>query len=390
MAKVIQSIKPLLYGVVGLLVIIMISVTMWYYNMFKNRKNEGFSSGGVVSLISKNGNECPTSAQRKEDGKIHVEPQGRSFDTMADYIIWFSSLSTAGEICIPPYVKGPREVDVVQSSTAPSTGDREVGVLPGTIEKQNTFGNVFTKQVEGEQTYAKTKIDKLDDYEYTRIFQNEFSPRSELSRTAVNSLMAKNQFDWAKLPFNSQTKMDKETEFIAGRKDNVFRDPKTGVYFKNIEGMTVVPPDVETFEANEKATLEGFQSEKPENLINHDVEEVAEMVKKMYENDPHWEPVVERVGENEYRVSELRPKARKERYAEAMDDEEKTVERAKEGGLITPNIDVEGGGSIDPYFDKKGVIDYSNDRFHEYKDFKQWTPGLERMFAPTLDTTNWL
>jgi hypothetical protein len=65
-----------------------------------------------------------------------------------------------------------------------------------------------------------------------------------------------------------------------------------------------------------------------------------------------------------------------------------TVERAKADGLISANVEVE--GSIDPYFDKRGVLDYSNDRFHEYNDFKKWTPGLERMFAPTLDTTNWL
>jgi hypothetical protein len=386
MAKL-QTMKPLLYGIIGLIIVILASVAIWYHTMFKNLKTEGFS--GVVSLTPSNGNECPTSAQRKQDGKIHVEPQGRSFDTMADYVAWFSSVIAAGELCIPPYVKGPREVDVVQASTAPSTGDREVGVSPEQVEKQNTFGNVFTKQVEGEQTYAKTDINKMDDYEYTRIFQNESSPRGELSRTAVNSLMAKNQFDWSILPFNSQARADKETEFISGRKDNAFRDPKTGVFFKNIEGMTVMPPDVDTSEAKEKAGLEGFTSEKPENLLmNHDLDEVAQMVKKMYENDPNWEPVVERIGENEYRVSELRPKPRKERYADASGDDESTIERAKEGGKITPSVVVEGGA--DPYFDKQGVLDYSNDRFHEYKDFKQWTPGLERMFAPTLDTTNWL
>lgn len=382
-----KSIKDLLYGIAGLFAIFVICITLWYYNMFKNLKKEGFS-GGVTSLVSSNGNECPTSAQRKEDGKIHVEPQGRSFDTMSDYIIWFSSVVAAGEVCIPPYVKGPREVDVVQSSTSPSMGDRKIGALPDQIEQQNTFGNVFTKQVEGEQTYAKTPINKMDDYEYTRIFQNEYSPRSELSKTTVNSLMAKNQFDWSVLPFNSQTRIDKEVEFIAGRKETLWREPKTGVFFKNMDGQTVVPPDGDANEAQEKAGLEGFTSEKPEDLLSHDTEEVATMVQKMYANDPNWEPVVERVGENEYRVSELRPKPRKEKYLDANADEEKNVERAKEGGLISAEIDVEGGQ--DPYFDKKGVIDYSNDRFHEYKDFKQWTPGLERMFAPTLDTTNWI
>jgi len=354
--------------------------------MFNNYKiKEGFSSKGVVSLTSKNGNECPLSAIRKEDGKIHVEPQGVSFDTMGDYVIWLSSLSTAGEICIPPYVKGPREVDVVQE-TSSNTGNREIGNLKEPISEQNTFGNVFTKQVEGEQTYAKTPINKMDDYEYTRIFQNENSPRGELSKTTVNSLTAKNQFDWAKLPFNSETRTAAENEFVTGRMDNATRDPKSGVFFNNLEGANILPPD-STLDSKEKNNLESFKEESAEHLLQHDSDDVAEMVKKMYENDPNWEPVVERIGTNEYRVSELRPKPRKEQYADSHED--MTIERAKADGIISPTVEVE-SNSTDPYFDKRGVLDYSNDRFHEYNDFRKWTPGLERMFAPTLDTTNWL
>jgi hypothetical protein len=154
-----------------------------------------------------------------------------------------------------------------------------------------------------------------------------------------------------------------------------------------MEGMSVEPPDADAIDAAEKASLEAFKSEAPENLLlQHDTEDIAAMVKKMYENDPNWEPVVEHVGANNYRVSELRPRARKEKYA---GHEEETIERAKLGGLVSPQIVIENEG-IDPYFDKKGVLDYTNDRFHEYKDFKHWTPGLERMFAPTLDTGDWL
>ena len=43
----------------------------------------------------------------------------------------------------------------------------------------------------------------------------------------------------------------------------------------------------------------------------------------------------------------------------------------------------------DPYFDKSGVVDKANDRFWNYKEFNKWTPGLERMFAPTVDTKDW-
>ena len=44
----------------------------------------------------------------------------------------------------------------------------------------------------------------------------------------------------------------------------------------------------------------------------------------------------------------------------------------------------------DPYFDKGGVIDYEGDRFYKYDNFSKWTPGLERMFAPTFDQNDWV
>ena len=380
-----KSTNLFLYTLIALVGLVLCGVAAWYSTMLRKYKSyEGFA-GGVAFLTNSKENDCPLSAERKDDGKIHVQPQNQKFDTMGDYVAWLSSLSAAGSMCVPPYVKGPREVDVLQTTTSPNPGDREVGALGKQVAQQNTSQNLFTRQVEGENTYAKTPINKLDDYEYTRIFQNENSPRSELSKTTVNSLMAKNQWDWSKLPFNSDARADAETEFVAGRLDSAHRDPKTGVFFKNVEGMSVVPPDEDAAAIREKASLKAYEAAPATALMEHNVEDVAVMVKKMYAEDPNWEPVVEKVGDNEYRVSELRPKARKEKYEENQD---MTIERAKEGGLIQAQVDVEGGRQ-DPYFDKQGVLDYSNDRFWEYKDFKKWTPGLERMFAPTLDTTNW-
>jgi len=380
-----KSTNLFLYSLIALVGLVLCGVAAWYSTMLRKHKSiEGFASG-VAFLTNSKENDCPLSAERKDDGKIHVQPQNQKFDTMGDYVAWLSSLSAAGSMCVPPYVKGPREVDVIQGGS-PSPGDREVGTTGKQVAQQNTSQNLFTRQVEGENTYAKTPINKLDDYEYTRIFQNENSPRSELSKTTVNSLMAKNQWDWSKLPFNSEARADAETEFVAGRLDSAQRDPKTGVFFKNVEGMTVVPPDEDAAAIREKAAMKAYEPAPATALMEHNVDDVAAMVKKMYAEDPNWEPVVEKVGDNEYRVSELRPKARKEKYAENQD---MTIERAKEGGLIQAQVDVEGGRQ-DPYFDKQGVLDYSNDRFWEYKDFKKWTPGLERMFAPTLDTTNWI
>jgi hypothetical protein len=368
----------LLYVALILISVVLCSVVIWYVQMFQNYKKEGFSSSSLASLTNSVENECPVSAERVADGRILVQPHNKYFDQMPDYVAWISSLIASGSMCTPPIVKGPREVIV--------TSDRDTGPNKHVIEKQNRSGNVFTKQVEGEMTSAKTPINKLDDYEYTRIFQNESSPRGELSRSTVNSLMAKNQWDWAKLPFNSEIRKSAEDDFVAGRADSAFRDPKTGVYFKAVEGFSVNPPDVGALDEKEKAILEPFKSKPAERLLlQHDLTEVAALVKKMYADDPNWEPVIEKVNDHEYRVAELRPRLKKEKYA---GEEEQTIERAKESGKIQAAVTVEGGNK-DPYFDKNGVVDYSNDRFWEYKDFKKWTPGLERMFAPTLDTNNW-
>jgi hypothetical protein len=46
-------------------------------------------------------------------------------------------------------------------------------------------------------------------------------------------------------------------------------------------------------------------------------------------------------------------------------------------------------GTNDPAFYRAGVADNDNGRFWNYKDFNKFTPGLERMFAPTLTTREW-
>jgi len=390
MAKPVKVVSTnfIIYAVLIFLALIICAIGAWYAMMFQKLiTKEGFAvNEGLAFNSSDKDGDCPLSAEKKGDGRIHVQPQNRTFDTMGDYVAWLSSQSAAGSACIPPYVKGPREVDVIQHSGSPDSGNRIMGPSASAIKRQDPIGNVFTTQVEGEQTYAKTPINKVDDYEFSRVFQSENGPRSELSKTTVNSLTAKHQWDWAKLPFNAEARVDPETEFVSGRMDNVNRDPKTGIFFKNMEGMSVNPPDYDGIEIREKAILEAFKPARAEKLTEHNVEDVAAMVKKMYASDPNWEPVVEKVGENQYRIAELRPKLRVEKY---QGSEDMTIERAKEGGKISAGVEVTGGRQ-DPYFDKQGVLDYSNDRFWEYKDFKKWSGGLERMFAPTLDQTNWV
>jgi hypothetical protein len=324
---------------------------------------------------------CPERAHRNAEGEIVVQPGDRRFKTMADYVDFLKPLvSKEGTPCIPPMVEPHR------------------GPEPGLIGGQGNGApgaNAIARETADravapfEQPSAQTPINSLDDYEYSRVFGLEEKPRnSQESKKAKDAGIADHILDWANLPFNSEEKAKKEKEFVAGRRSDMTRDPKSGVFFKTLEGDHLMPPDEEALKQRERAILAAYKpTDASKHVIDNESERVAKMVHEMYANDPNWEPVLEKTGENRWEVRELVPKPRKEEWEE---EDSLTVEDALQQG-VNPDIQmtITGGGSNDPFFDKAGVVDRDNKRFWKYDDFRKFTPGLERMFAPTNDTTNW-
>ena len=166
-------------------------------------------------------------------------------------------------------------------------------------------------------------------------------------------------------------------------------EPIRDVLYSSMQGDSVVPPDVEAARLREQKLLASYKpTDISKHTIDSETEAVANLVMKAYDNDRNWEPVVTKTGENHWEVTELRPKPRKERY-----DEEKTVKAAMTESekmvIPRPSIQIDDRIRGDPYFDKSGVQDNDNSRFWNYNDFRKWTPGLERMFAPTDSNREW-
>jgi hypothetical protein len=246
---------------------------------------------------------------------------------------------------------------------------------------------------EDEQTYALTPIKKLDDYEYSRVFQVEKESRNELERTTVNALTSQRQFDWSQLPFNSEHRATNEQDMSGRRLVEGFTDTVTEPFFNAIAGDNMAPQDLQDIDEREQAILQQYSPKKTEDLMEHDTDDVQVLVKKLYESDADWDPVVEKVKGGEFQVTKLIPKRKKE-DAQFADEQVPSVAYALENGMATgrPKIQpkMEVSGMQDPYFDKTGVLDYEGDRFYRYDSFAKWTPGLERMFAPTLDQNDWI
>jgi hypothetical protein len=343
--------------------------------MRQKQTSEPFESAGA----------CPTEAVRGPDGRITIKPSGQVFQNMSDYVSYLKDIYGKGAQCIPPKVRVHREpvpglFGGLGNSTEP----------PRAANMQGTTRNVMDSDTGAEETSAKTPLNKLDDYEYSRIFEVERGSRNALSSATKNDLLEKRALDWASLPFNSEARAQQEDEFIAGRMDNVWREPKSGVFFNNMAGESLTPPDVEAAKLREQKILASYRpTEVSQHIVDNETQAVANLVNKMYKEDPNWEPVVTKTGENQWEVTELRPKPRKEAYEDAQTVTMAMTENGRGEAQPQPVMNIFDRLQDDPYFDKRGISDKNNDRFWNYKDFNKWTPGLERMFAPTQNTKDW-
>lgn len=312
---------------------------------------------------------CPSRANYTAAGLITSEPGGKLFISLDSYTQYYKYLASMGVEC--SFVSPSRDESLLAHSAPKAT-------------------EVLT---EDEQTYALTPIKKLDDYEYSRVFQIEKESRNELERTTVNALTSQRQFDWSQLPFNSEHRATNEQDMSGRRLVEGFTDTITEPFFNAIAGDNMAPQDLQDIDEREQAILQQYSPKKTEDLMEHDTDDVQVLVKKLYETDADWEPVVEKVKGGEFQVTKLIPKRKKE-DAQFADEQVPSVAYALENGMATgrPKIQpkMEVSGMQDPYFDKTGVLDYEGDRFYRYDSFAKWTPGLERMFAPTFDQNDWI
>jgi hypothetical protein len=336
--------------------------------------------------------QCPTSVNRGPDGKIHVQPGNHVFDNLQEYVAYLRSVYANGEnaTCIAPMI--PHAGRQAQDGVLGGVGNGAIS--PSGVERESatrvpTDRVVLDTRQDGYSPSESRSINKLDDYEFTRIQELERAPRNSVaSQESKNALVAQNILDWANLPFNSEQKADAEKEFVTGIQESGFREPKSGVFFANMEGTTVLPPDQVALKEREKALLAAYRpTDVSKHAVDSETERVAKLVGDVYANDPNWEPVITKTGENQWAVTELRPKARKEKW-----EEENTINSALTEGSLDPKVKMEildKMNTSDPYFDKRGVVDRDNGRVWKYEDFNKWTPGLERMFAPTKDIKEW-
>jgi len=308
---------------------------------------------------------CPPTINRELDGSLVLQPTGKVFQDMNGFQQWWNS-SGLLRTCPLPRLTGAREVPVLVNPDRPMRGPEDI--------------------------YATTPINKVDDYEFSRIFGIERGDEMVIPRQNFNKIVSDRAFDHVNKPITAE-----------GRKDS---------YRGVVEGFTAMG-DL-TSKAEERygsSATDGDSSreatarygeiilDEPDKdcKINREERKIAKMVSKAYADDPNFDPVVVKVGPNNWEVTELIPKRRGEEREVIVQEE--ILDPHREAVDIKFRYPGENGYDrqemIDPFFPPYGAgwerhRDSENrEGRYERDPYYGYVPGLERPFGPTFNHFSW-
>ena len=295
---------------------------------------------------------CDTKLHREKDGTLRLSPGGQVFPDMNSFQqYWHSPGGPNSRRCPLPVLTGAREVEL--------------------IEQENN----------NEQMWATTPIDKVDDYEFSRVFGVERNGRMVIPEQNFNIILRDRNFDWSQKPFSSDERRTKQIYegFVA-----------TG----ELKKMVLNEPGAQDIavEAAQRYGEKPYDGWHKRDMADPDIDckvsretrEIAGMVANAYKDDPDFEPVVTKVGPHQWEVNELIPKRRNVEYSDER--QEAVVNTADDSVDVQFRYreDIVREDAIDPYFPKNwGLSERDN------MDFYGPVPNMERMFGPTFDHKEW-
>jgi hypothetical protein len=189
--------------------------------------------------------------------------------------------------------------------------------------------------------------------------------------------------DWSSQPPSSSF-FQKGMKEMFENAPKVF-EPTTNDPYKNITDETLTPPDLTAVEAEERKILQTYQPKKAGDLATYNVEDAIELIRKIYDAKGEIPQIVKKEN-NVYEVVGTRRKDEKIVYEETDSSAEVSEDPSAtlgENTIHVPQAAMDVNTSLDPFYEPSGSS-------HNSKwTYRQWTPGLERMFAPTEPREKW-
>lgn len=230
--------------------------------------------------------------------------------------------------------------------------------------------------------YDLHHINDLDDYEYNSVFANETD--REISKGLRNKLMSQYPLDWSSQPPSSSQFQTGLTEHFQNMAKDASRQDMSDnlLPYENISEHNLTPPDTSKLEMEERKILQTYKPKETHDLNSYSPEDAYSLIKKIYDAKgliPHVEHTKDT---NIYEITGVRHKDDKivfedeEEHKEYTDSSGETIIKVPQGAKDFLNDN-------DPFYDTRNKTRV--DRW----DYTKYTPGLERMFAPTYPHNQW-
>ena len=229
--------------------------------------------------------------------------------------------------------------------------------------------------------YGTNFISDLDSYELSAVYQNQSSKPD--SRADISDAMTRYPMDWSVQGPDSQYFQEQKAAFEKKLANSA--PPPTSMY-NGVDGTNMAIPDTEAQNEEETKILQTYQPECSKGLLQYSLDDVKHLLDKVY-SKRGLIPVIEKSkqGENIWEVTEVKEKNPKIVWEDevARDVQRETMEKRMEQVIQVPYTVSDLSAGLDPFFQARNPV--RDDKY----DYTQWTPGLERMFAPTYPLKSW-
>jgi len=262
------------------------------------------------------------------------------------------------------------------TATTPSPGRKATEAEAAALDK---------KLAENQDSfpYSMDPIKSVDDYEYTAVFQGEGD--RALTKEKRDVLMSAYPMDWSTQPPSSELFQQGLAAFKE-QFENPAPQPK-GNAFREVDGSNMTPPDSSAEEAKEREILATYVPKKPGELTTYDAADAQELITRIY-SAKGLVADTKKTGDNVFTVVGTR-KVNEPVVYEPEDEKLAPTSSGAVAAVGENTIDVptsvEQIQAVDPFFETT-MQDKSRDNKWDYTS---WTPGLERMFAPTQPKEKW-
>ena len=231
--------------------------------------------------------------------------------------------------------------------------------------------------------YTMDPIKSLDQYELEAVFTNEGD--RELKKQQINQLTRRYPLDWTNYPPNASKFQSEQAKYIEGF-SSVSSAKKLNEPYKDIGDGNLTPPDTRAVEMDEKDVLATYKPRKSGSMTSYDTYDAQKLLEQIY-IPKGIKPIVKRKEGNVFEVVSTRSLKNKVEYEDDLPDANVSSGSGigpGEAVIEVPPTAVEVAAGRDPFYEPTTSTRSSR------TDYMRWTPGLERMFAPTYPTTDWI